>query len=188
MSVSGFDGGSVWDGLMDRIGLGGAGEAEAVQPSATDAGATAGAAAAGAARAAADAEGPSTSGPLPTMAGSVLEATLREADRSPQEQITAALGSGDPAKLAGLLADEVNIRVGGTDDQASPEGALAALRAFFDAHPAEGFEVLHELSSRSGEGKAFIGNLNAGGETFRTTVMYREGGSGPQIELIDIDG
>lgn len=108
---------------------------------------------------------------------------------SPQSlsEISQALGSGDIAKLTSYLGAEVELSVMGEDDFFTKAEATEQLKAFFSQNQATKFTQIHTGTSETTKAEYCIGNLVAGGKTFRVVIYLTKTPDGLRIKKMSFD-
>lgn len=102
-------------------------------------------------------------------------------------EISRALGGGDVGKITSYLADEIELSIFGEDDFYSKAEAAEELKAFFGKYPAEKFAQIHNGVSPTTKAEYCIGNLDAGGKTFRVVIYLTEVGGAMKIKKLSFD-
>lgn len=101
--------------------------------------------------------------------------------------ISKALGEGNITALSKFLDKEVELSVLGEDDFFSNAEATAKLKAFFTKYPASKFSQIHNGVSPSTKAEYCIGNLVAGGKTFRVVIYLTEASGALKIKKMSFD-
>lgn len=102
-------------------------------------------------------------------------------------QISKALGEGDVTTLTSYLDAEVELSVLGMDDFYSKGEASLELKSFFASHAAARFSQIHNGVSPTTKSEYCIGNLEAGGKTFRVVIYLNEVNGTQKIKKMSID-
>jgi len=102
-------------------------------------------------------------------------------------EISRALGQGDVATLTGFLDSEVELSILGEDDFYSGDEAAAQLKDFFSSYPASKFAQIHNGVSPTTKAEYCIGNLEAGGQTFRVVIYLAEVSGNLKIKKLSFD-
>ena len=92
---------------------------------------------------------------------------------------------GNSDALSAWFDDSLEISVNGKGGDSSRTQARQILKAFFSSHTPHSFEITH-TSGRSGM-KYILGDLNAGGETYRVIVFAGCKDGGYKIQQLKID-
>lgn len=101
--------------------------------------------------------------------------------------ISKALGEGNIAALSKFMDKEVELSVLGEDDFFSNAEATAKLKAFFGKYPASRFAQIHNGISPSTKAEYCIGNLVAGGKTFRVVIYLTKVNGELKIKKMSFD-
>ncbi|PHI19415.1 hypothetical protein CEQ90_12915 [Lewinellaceae bacterium SD302] len=101
--------------------------------------------------------------------------------------ISRALGAGDVAALDKFLDSEVELSVLGADDFFSKAEATAQLKSFFAKHAATKFTQIHTGTSPTTQAEYCIGNLEAGGKTFRVVIYLAQVNGALKIKKMSFD-
>lgn len=99
------------------------------------------------------------------------------------DSISRALGKGDVESLSTYFDDNIEI----DDDFYDKSEAKSVVKKFFAKHPAKSFSLIHQGTSKGEESKYFIGNLNAGSNTFRVYVYMKLSNNQPRIQELRFD-
>lgn len=102
-------------------------------------------------------------------------------------EISRALGAGDVATLTSYLDAEIELSVLGEDDFYSSQEASTKLKAFFAKYPATKFAQIHNGVSPTTNAEYCIGNLDAGGKTFRVVIYLTKTPKGEKIKKLSFD-
>lgn len=102
-------------------------------------------------------------------------------------EIARALGTGDVATLTNYLDSEIELSVLGEDDFYTSQEAATKLKAFFAKFPATKFAQIHNGVSPTTKAEYCIGNLNAGGKTFRVVIYLTKTPQGDKIKKLSFD-
>ena len=103
------------------------------------------------------------------------------------EDISKALGRGDVVTITTYLDAEVELSVMGEDDFYSGAEASAVLKEFFGKYPASKFSQIHNGVSPTTKAEYCIGNLDAGGTTFRVVIYLSAVEGRLKIKKLSID-
>ncbi|MEL6863936.1 MAG: DUF4783 domain-containing protein [Bacteroidota bacterium] len=79
-------------------------------------------------------------------------------DGKQADEVVASLQTADAQRLSAFFDEEVAFTLMDEDELYSADEARDALQQFFEAHPSEGFRVLHQGKSGSGKSRYLIGN------------------------------
>ncbi len=101
--------------------------------------------------------------------------------------ISRALGTGDVATLNSYLDSEVELSVLGADDFFSKSEATDQLKSFFAKHSASKFAQIHTGTSPTTQAEYCIGNLEAGGKTFRVVIYLTQVDGNLKIKKMSFD-
>lgn len=102
-------------------------------------------------------------------------------------EISRALGNGDVSTLTSYLAPEVELSVLDQDDFFTKDEATAQLKKFFASHRATSFSQIHNGVSPTTKAEYCIGNLTAGGRTFRVVIYLGNTAAGLKIKKMSFD-
>lgn len=101
-------------------------------------------------------------------------------------QVSAALKKGDAATISSLMMPSVELSIKGQDNNYSKEDAQKALVGFFREHPATGFAVKHQGTSKLDD-QYRIGDLSTGKGNFRVTFFMKKSGNLLLIRQLKIE-
>lgn len=101
--------------------------------------------------------------------------------------ISQALGSGDVNKLTNYLGTEVELSLLGEDDFFTKAEATDQLNSFFGQYNASKFTQIHTGTSETTQAEYCIGNLVAGGKTFRVVIYLTQTANGLKIKKMSFD-
>lgn len=101
--------------------------------------------------------------------------------------ISKALGAGDVETLSNYLDVEVELSVMGEDDFFTKAEAQEQLQDFFDQNKASKFAQIHNGVSETTKAEYCIGNLDAGGKTFRVVIYLKKTADGLKIKKMSFD-
>lgn len=101
--------------------------------------------------------------------------------------ISEALGSGDVVKLTTYLDVEVELSLPGEDDFFTKAEAADELTSFFEDYKASKFTQIHTGTSETTKAEYCIGNLVAGGKTFRVVIYLTQTTDGLKIKKMSFD-
>jgi hypothetical protein len=85
-----------------------------------------------------------------------------------------ALKKGDAAKLATFFDDNVDLAILDDEDMYSKAEAQKKVAAFFSSHKPAAFEQVHKGTSKGAGSHYVIGDLKAGGTTYRVYIHLEE--------------
>ncbi len=92
---------------------------------------------------------------------------------------------GDAASLSAWFASNLELDILGNTNECSKVQATQIMKDFFVNHSPKDFKIIHK--SGKAPMKYAIGNLNAGGETFRVTLFVKTQTNGNQIQQLRIE-
>ena len=92
---------------------------------------------------------------------------------------------GDAEKLSAWFADNLEIKVLSQVNDASRDQARQIVKSFFDNYRPRSFELSHTVGKNAS--KYGVGLMNAGGETFRVTILVNYDGNGYWIRQLRIE-
>ncbi|MBR5856369.1 MAG: DUF4783 domain-containing protein [Bacteroidales bacterium] len=112
------------------------------------------------------------------------------ADRPQQTQdVFVPLGKyiqfGDAESLSAWFASNLELDILGNTNECSKVQATQIMKNFFVTYTPKSFKIIHK--SGKAPMKYAIGNLNAGGETFRVTLFVKTQANGNQIQQLRIE-
>lgn len=99
------------------------------------------------------------------------------------DTISKALSRGDAESLSTYFDANVEI----DDDFYDKDDAKEVVKKFFAKNPPKSFSLIHQGTSKGEDSKYFIGNLNAGGRTFRVYVYMKKSGGQSLIQELRFD-
>lgn len=102
-------------------------------------------------------------------------------------EISRALGQGDVASISQYLDAEIELSVLGTEDFYAKAEAGKQLQAFLAKYPATKFAQIHKGVSPTTKAEYCIGNLDAGGQTFRVVIYMTEVAGTQKIKKMSFD-
>jgi len=94
-----------------------------------------------------------------------------------------AIKKGDASTLSTYFDQKVEIAIMDDEDVYSTDKAKQVLNAFFGKYKPASFKQVHQGTSRGNNGKYCIGNMNAGGKTFRVYIYM----NGAKIQELRFD-
>ncbi len=92
---------------------------------------------------------------------------------------------GDAESLSAWFASNLELDILGNTNECSKVQATQIMKDFFVTYTPKGFKIIHK--SGKAPMKYAIGNLNAGGETFRVTLFVKTQANGNQIQQLRIE-
>jgi hypothetical protein len=92
---------------------------------------------------------------------------------------------GDAEKLSVWFADNLELDILGSINDCSKTQATQIMKNFFITYAPKSFTIIHK--SGKAPMKYAIGNLSAGGETFRITLFVKTQSSGNHIQQLRIE-
>ena len=101
--------------------------------------------------------------------------------------ISQALSTGDTEKLSEYFDDSVEIAVLDKEDVYSKAEAKKIIQDFFEKNKAKSFSQVHQGTSKSKGSKYCIGNLVAGGNSYRVYIYLKTQGNKYLIQELRID-
>lgn len=101
--------------------------------------------------------------------------------------ISQALGQGDIAKISQHLDAEIELSILGADDFYSKTEASKQLQNFVAKYPVAKFAQIHKGVSPTTKAEYCIGNLDAGGQTFRVVIYMTEVAGTQKIKKMSFD-
>jgi hypothetical protein len=113
-----------------------------------------------------------------------LYALLAQADPG---AITDAMKRGNAADLGRYFDERVEISILNKDDVYTKEQAVKVMQQFFANNPASSFTTVHKGTSSNKDSHYCIGNLVAGGKTFRVYIYMKNAGSKQVIQELRFD-
>jgi len=99
--------------------------------------------------------------------------------------ISKYLSAGDVGSLSAWLADNLEISVISSSNDASKNQAKQILKSFFDTYKPRSFRIIH--TAGKGNMKYALGTLLAGGESFMVTLFVNFDGNGYTIQQLEIE-
>ena len=90
-------------------------------------------------------------------------------------EISRAIRSGDAAALGTHFDQQVELATPSDEDVYDKAEAIRLVRQFFAKHPPANFTQVHRGTSKSNDFEYIIGNMTAGGKTFRVYFYMRKG-------------
>ena len=99
------------------------------------------------------------------------------------DSISKALSKGDVETLSTYFDESVEV----DDDFYDKKEAKDVVKKFFAQNPPKSFSLIHQGTSKGEDSKYFIGNLNAGGSTYRVYVYMKLSGNQSRIQELRFD-
>lgn len=99
--------------------------------------------------------------------------------------ISKYLAQGNAEKLSAWFADDLEISVLSSSSNSSKNQAKLILKSFFENYTPRSFEITHTAGKTNM--KYALGNLSAGGETFRVTVFVSYNSETYKIQQLKIE-
>lgn len=93
--------------------------------------------------------------------------------------------NGDAESLSAWFASNLELDILGKINDCSKVQATQIMKDFFVTYTPKNFSIIHK--SGKAPMKYAIGNLNAGGETFRLTLFVKTQSNGNQIQQLRIE-
>lgn len=88
-------------------------------------------------------------------------------------QISSALNAGNASQLAGFFNEMVDLGITGNEDTYSKTQATRIVQDFFTKNPVKSYKMTRQGTSNDGSRFA-LGELNAGGKTFRVYYLLKK--------------
>ena len=101
------------------------------------------------------------------------------------QPISRYLGQGDADKLSAWFADNLEITVVSSTNDASKNQARQILKSFFDSYSPQGFSIRQKTGN--GRMRLAVGKLSAGGENFTVTILVSSKEHGYLIQQLKIE-
>ena len=117
---------------------------------------------------------------LPTLA-------FAPADEMSMDRIIKAISSGDASTLSSFFDETVELSILGEEDVYDRGEAAAVVKEFFAGHAPSAYSQVHEGTSKGNDSRYSIGNLTAGGKTFRVYVYTKSAGGKVLIQELRFD-
>lgn len=108
-------------------------------------------------------------------------------DLPTMDRIIKAISAGDAATLSGFFDETVELSILEEEDIYSKAEATAVVKKFFTGNAPSGYSQVHEGTSKGNDSRYSIGNLKAGGKTFRVYVYTKEAGGKVLIQELRFD-
>lgn len=103
------------------------------------------------------------------------------------DAISGALSSGNADALGNFFDESVEVAVLDDEDIYSKAEAIAKVKKFFAQNPPSTFSQVHQGASKGKDSQYCIGNMTAGGKTFRVYVYLGNNGNKPLIQELRFD-
>jgi hypothetical protein len=101
-------------------------------------------------------------------------------------QVSAALKKGDAATISSLMMPSVELSIEGQENNYSKQDAQKVIAGFFRDHPATGFSVKHQGTSKLDD-QYRIGDLTTSKGNFRVTFFMKKSGNALLIRQLKIE-
>ncbi len=101
--------------------------------------------------------------------------------------ITQALKSGDAKSLSSFFDENVEIAVMDDEDVYAKEDASEIIASFFETNKPKSFNQIHKGTSRGADSHYVIGDLVAGGKTYRVYIYMKEHDGAYKIHELRIE-
>jgi hypothetical protein len=101
--------------------------------------------------------------------------------------ISRAMNSGDADALGQYFDQTVEVSVLGKEEVFNKNQAIGAVRNFFAQNRPSGFNQVHQGTSPNRDSEYCIGNLNAGGKSYRIYIYMKVDGPRRLIQELRID-
>ena len=101
-------------------------------------------------------------------------------------EITQAFSKGNASAVAKFFDSSVDVTIMDKSDTYSKSQAEQVLKSFFSKNSVSGFKVLHNVDSKSGSSESMVGQLTAGGKSYRVYVLIASSDSSKIIQEISI--
>lgn len=95
------------------------------------------------------------------------------------------MAQGDADRLSAWFADNLEITVFATSNDASRAQALQIMKSFFKSYTPRSFDISHQAGRANM--KYALGTLNAGGEMFLVTIFVNFKGETYRIQQIKVE-
>ncbi|MGK0365724.1 MAG: hypothetical protein ACI85O_002792 [Saprospiraceae bacterium] len=103
------------------------------------------------------------------------------------DAITKALSSGDAETLGSFFDESVEVAILDVEDIYDKPEAIQKVKSFFSQNKPSAFSQVHQGSSKGNDSQYCIGNMTAGGKTFRVYVYLGNTGNKTLIQEIRFD-
>lgn len=121
-----------------------------------------------------------------TLVNADTQATVLVEEAQGTTDIIAAIKKGDASGVAKFFDSRVDIQVDGQNGTYSKAQAEQMLRTFFTKNKVSNFKVVHSVDSPNGSSSSIVGQLNAGGKTYRMYIVFSTVGSKQTIQELNI--
>ena len=101
--------------------------------------------------------------------------------------ITQAISRGDANALGAHFDESVEISILDKDEVYSKTNAIAAVKSFFGQYRPSAWSTVHKGAARNNDSQYCIGNLTAGGKTFRVYIYVKDKGGRQLIQELRFD-
>ncbi|TXB61781.1 DUF4783 domain-containing protein [Phaeodactylibacter luteus] len=101
--------------------------------------------------------------------------------------ITRAISKGDAAALGAFFDDSVEVSILSKDEIYPKAKAEAVVAGFFQKYPPASFSTVHKGTAPNKNSEYCIGNLLAGGKTFRVYIYMKAVGDKQLIQELRFD-
>jgi len=103
------------------------------------------------------------------------------------DSITKALSSGDAETLGSFFDESVEVAILDAEDIYDKSEAVQKVKTFFTKNKPTAFSQVHQGSSKGNDSQYCIGNMTAGGKTFRVYVYLGNNGGKTLIQELRFD-
>ena len=103
------------------------------------------------------------------------------------DDISKAISKGDVEALSSYFDSNVEISILDEEDFYNKSQAKDVVKKFFTRNQPKSFNLVHKGSSKGKDSKYFIGNLTAGGNTYRVYVYMKVFNGKPLIQELRFD-
>ena len=101
--------------------------------------------------------------------------------------ITKAIGSGDAQALGQYFDDSIEIGILGNEGFYGKSKAISMVQGFFSKYRPTAFSQVHKGAPPSKDSQYCIGNLTAGGQSFRVYIYMKVSGGKTVIQELKFD-
>lgn len=101
--------------------------------------------------------------------------------------ITKAIGEGQATALGAYFDQSIEVSILGQDEIYPKAKAIAVVEGFFKQYPPSSFSTVHKGKAPNNSSHYCIGNLVAGGKTFRVYIYMKEDGGKQTIQELRFD-
>lgn len=102
------------------------------------------------------------------------------------DDVVAGLKKGDVSMLAKHFDSNVDVTLLGDSNTYSKSQATEVLKSFFAKNSVSNFKVIHNVDSKSGSSESIVGQITAGGKSYRVFILLANAGSKQIIQEISI--